>query len=241
MSAIERVSLSEQVLKSIVHYVQTNGLQVGDKLLTESEFSDLFQVSRTSVREAMKALGINGAVKSIPGKGTYIREPMLNYILNDSEKLEFEARVSIHQIIEVRLAVELLAGELATERASEEDILRVEEAMQDLRKAVLSQNPWAVQGAKFHVRIAESTKNPLIIKLIESYSDTVGHYRDALVDFNTPQEMKNHIQEHEDILNALRNRDKKAMEVAIRKHLMRTEENLEKLVHENAAIDYTSK
>ena len=62
MSAIRRVSLPEQVFNSIVNYTQEHGMQVGDKLPTEGEFAELFQVSRTSVREATKALGMNGAV-----------------------------------------------------------------------------------------------------------------------------------------------------------------------------------
>ena len=241
MGAIRRVSLSEQVLTSIVNYVQANGLQIGDKLPTEGEFSELFQVSRTSVREAMKALGMNGAVKSIPGKGTFIRQPMLHYILNGSENLVFQARVSISQIMEVRLAVELLAADLAIERATEEDLAQVSEAMEQLRQAVMSRKPWAVQGARFHVCIAQSAKNPLVVKLVASYSDTVGHYRDALVDANSESEMARHIQEHEAILDALRARDKKAMHAAIRVHLKNTEENVKRLVDQNTAINFISK
>lgn len=73
---------------------------------------------------------MNGAVEAIPVKGTYIRQPMLNYIINNSENLVFKARVFISQIKEVRLAID---------RATAEDIKRVEEAMDDLRQAVLSQ------------------------------------------------------------------------------------------------------
>lgn len=238
MGAIKRVSLSEQVLASIFDYIQDHGMQIGEKLPTESEFSELFKVSRTSVREAMKALSMNGAVEAIPGKGTFIRQPMLNYIINNSENLVFKARVSISQIMEVRLAIELLSAELAIDRATAEDIKRVEEAMDDLRQAVLSQKQWAVQGAVFHVRIAESAKNPLIIKLVAAYSDTVGRYRDAMVDSNTEMDMERHIHEHEVILNALRCRDKDAMKEAIYTHMKNTEENLKRLVDQNTAINF---
>lgn len=241
MSAIKRVSLSEQVLNSIVNYIQEHGLHVSDKLPTEGEFAELFQVSRTSVREAMKALSINGAVESIPGKGTFICTPVLNYILNRSENTVFQAKVSIAQIMEVRTAVELLAAELAIERATEADIARVAEAMEELRSAVLSQTPWATQGANFHIRIAESARNPLVVKLVESYSDTVGRYRDAMVDSNTQTDMNHHIHEHEAILEALRQRDKKAMHAAVRTHMKNTEKNLERLVDENNAIVFIGK
>ena len=71
MKKLKRLSLSEQVVNAIVQYIQENNLKTGDKLPTEKEFSDKFNVSRTSVREAIKALGINGILKSIPGKGTF--------------------------------------------------------------------------------------------------------------------------------------------------------------------------
>ena len=77
MGAIKRISLSQQVLTSILDYIRDNQLRVGDKLPTESEFSKRFQVSRTSVREAMKVLNFNGAVRATywfpwPGKEQFL-------------------------------------------------------------------------------------------------------------------------------------------------------------------------
>ena len=68
MSEIKRVYLSKQVLESIIKYIQDNNLQVDDRLPTEGRFAELFQVSRTSVREAIKALSINGAVGGCQGE-----------------------------------------------------------------------------------------------------------------------------------------------------------------------------
>lgn len=241
MRAIKRVSLSEQVLESIVKYVQEHGMQVGDKLPTEGEFSEIFQVSRTSIREAMKALGFSGAVESIPGKGTFICAPMMNSILNKSENLVFQANVSISQIMEVRTAVEVLAAELAIERGSDDEIERVADAMEDLRRAVRSQKPWGVQGSSFHVRIAEAAKNPLLVKLVDSYSDAVGRYRDAMVDCNTDSDMEQHIHDHEAILSALCARDKEAACKAVVAHMEHTETNIKRLVNDNNAITFISK
>ena len=216
-------------------------MRVGDKLPTEGEFAALFNVSRTSVREATKALSMNGAVESIPGKGTFICQPMLNYILNDSENLVFEADVSITQIMEVRLAVELLAGDLAIERAREEDIGQISDALEDLRRAIRSGERWSAQDAAFHIRLAESAKNPLVNKLLASYSDTMRRYLDAMVDSNTDRDMEQHIQEHERILRALQARDKAVMRASIRNHLKSTQAHLMRLVDENTAIRFINR
>lgn len=240
MSAIKRVSLSEQVLSSIIKNVQERGLQVGDQLPTEGEFAELFQVSRTSVREAMKALSMNGAVESIPGKGTFMRTPMLNFILNESENLVFQANVSISQLMEIRTALELLAGDLAITRATEEEVETVALELEHLKKAVLSGKPWVVEGTSFHTRIAQIAKNPLLLQLIEGYALTVGKYKDAMQE-DRKTDMKRHIKEHEDILYALETRDREAMQLAVRTHMINTEKDIKRQVDANTAIKFVNR
>ena len=239
--AIKRISLSSQVLESIIKYVHEHEMRVGDKLPTEGELSEIFQVSRTSVREAMKALGFSGAVKSIPGKGTFIQSPMMDSILSDSTMLVFQANVSISQLMEVRTAMEILAAELAIERASDCDIEHIAEAMGEWQDAVYSHRPWAEQGTLFHVKIAEAAKNPLLVRFITSYSDTISKYKETMVLSNTDVDNARHIKEHVAIMEAIRARDKKAVRAAIRVHMKNSELNLKHLVNEKNALLFINK
>lgn len=239
MSAIRRVSLSEQVLNSILNYIQEHHMQVGDKLPTESEFSEEFQVSRTSVREVMKGLSMNGAVKAIPGKGTFMCTPMLDLYLNRGKDLTVQADISISHIMEVRTALEVLSAELAIDRAAEEDLQKLRNAMEDLHLSALSEKSWAVPGANFHVCIAKISQNPLLQKTIESYSRTTGKYRDAMAGSDT--KIEDHINEHEAIMNAICTRDKKAARAAVLLHMKNTELELKRLVDENSVISFISK
>ena len=234
MGAIKRISLSQQVLTSILDYIRDNQLRVGDKLPTESEFSKRFQVSRTSVREAMKVLNFNGAVESIPGKGAFIREPMLSFLLNTEENLVDQANVSVSQVMEVRLAVELLAADLAIKRATEQDLEWIGAAIDDMRQAAAIGKPWTWESPAFHIRIAESTKNPLVVKLMESYVDTVTRYCETMGDFHiSPAE---HIRSHEAILNAIRARDPEAAHAAIHAHMEDAEQTIHRLVNKDSAL-----
>ena len=106
MKTIKRLSLSEQVVRSIVQYVQENNLQPGDQLPTENEFAESFGVSRTSVREAIKALGINGMLKSVPGRGTFLQPQVATLHLEDNGLLQMEAKTSITELMEVRAPLE---------------------------------------------------------------------------------------------------------------------------------------
>lgn len=234
MATIKRISLSQQVLTSIIDYVRSNQLRVGDRLPTEGEFAQRFQVSRTSVREAMKVLNFNGAVESIPGKGAFIREPMLNFLLNNDEKLVDQANASIAQVMEVRLAVELLAVELAIKRAAPEDLDRIQESIEEMRAASASGQPWTWESPAFHVRIAESTKNPLVVKLMESYTDTVARYCETMETFHV--EAEEHIRSHQAILDAIRAKDLQAAQMAVRSHMENSEREMHQLVNKDSAV-----
>ncbi len=241
MDTIKRVSLSNQVLDSIVKYTQENKLQVGDKLPTESEFATQFRVSRNIVREAMKALAMNGAVESIPGKGTFMRQPMLNFTLNEGTNLEFHADVSAQQIMEVFTDLDVLAVKLCIDRASEKDLVKIDDTLHDLREALLSKKAWAEQGAAFHVRIAECARNPLLVKMVGNCADVIGRCCDAMIPSDTEGSRTHHIQEHEDILNAIHAREREAAEAAVRILMKSMEKELRGLMNINSVIDFDYK
>jgi len=235
MKAIKRVYLSEQVLDSVIKYIQDHGLGVGDKIPTEGEFAELFQVSRTSVREAIKALGINGAVESIPGKGTFLRAPFAEVLLNRSEGLDqvIKAQKSIKEILEVRTALEVLAAEMAIDRASDEGIELVGDAMNDLVTAVDKGERWATAGTRFHTCIAEITGNTFLVDAIQSLNDTLTRYKNALNNADTG--MAVYLDVHQEILDALRARDKKAVAKAVKAHMKITERDVQRLVNQASA------
>ena len=235
MSEIKRVYLSRQVLESIIKYIQENNLQVDDRLPTEGRFAELFQVSRTSVREAIKALSINGAVESIPGRGTFIRSPISDVILKSDGSLErvIQAQTSISELMEVRTSLELLAGNLAIERASEEGIALVADAMEQLRTAVKSGAPWAPPGTLFHTRLAELSGNSFLVETIRSLSSAVNRNKNTMTAAGTNMDID--LEEHEAILAALQNLDKKAMQKAVRTHMNNARRRLLQLVDERNA------
>ena len=238
MEPLRRTSLSEQVLDSIISYIKTNELKYGDRLPTEAEFSDLFQVSRTSVREAMKALSINRAVESIPGRGTFLRPEMADYIIsheNCMAQVVF-AKATIHEILEVRTALETLSIDLAIERGTDAEFETVVEAMQQLKCDIYSGKPWCVSGTRFHISIATISGNNLLIQQIESLSHIIGKYKDALYEAET--NMERHIVDHQNILDALLTRNRAAAHLAIDAHMRNTEADLRRLVDERTAESF---
>jgi len=236
---IKRISLSEQVLGSVLNYITEHNLVVGDKLPTEGEFAELFSVSRTSIREALKALSINGAVISIPGKGTFLQSKAAEMLINREGLLEIEAEVSISEIMEVRTALEVLACELAIERASDEEIRALRPSLEALESAVRSGSSWTTAGGNFHNQIAEMAGNKLLCSTNLSLAQTVDRYKAMLEEHNIA--MAIHVQDHWNIYEALLARDRAAAREAMSAHMRHIENDLKNLVDTHTAHRFLTK
>jgi len=138
LKVLKRSSLAEQVVNEITKYIHDNNLQPGDKLPTENEFTQMLGVSRTSIREAIKALSINGVLVSYAGKGTFLSDKAVMINLEKDSFLLMKAYTTISDVMEVRTPLEMQAVRLAIERSDEDDIRELENiCMKKLsRKAV---------------------------------------------------------------------------------------------------------
>lgn len=233
MKTIKRISLSEQVVNSIIEYIQENDLKPGDQLPTESKFSEIFGVSRTSVREAIKALGINGVLTSIPGKGSFLLPKVASLVIDPDGLLQMEARTTITDVMEVRSPLEIKAVELAIVNCTDEEVETLEEICRNYRDAVEKKEPYSVWGRKSHAQIAIMSQNELLISVLQSLSEMTDLYRgrleesDAAVDY--------YIKSHDIMCQAFRRRDAKAAIEEMRRHMEVTMKSLTELVNQGNA------
>ena len=236
MKAIKRQSLSEQVVESILQHIKDLNLKPGDQIPTESEFSELFRVSRTSVREAMKALSINGVVSSTPGKGTFLQPKAMNTVIGEDGTLQMQAKATITEIMEVRTPLEVQAIGLAAQRGTQKEFDELENICSSYRKAIESGGGWAEWGTKFHEAIATMSRNPLLISTLRLLSDMVAQYRRNLATFY--EDKTCYIKSQERICTALRKRDVAAVQAEMREHMRITEEALKAIVDDKNATEF---
>jgi len=107
--SFRRARLYEQVTERIQNLIITESLRPGDKLPSERELAERLGVSRTAVREAIRALSVRGLVKVKPGCGTYTQEPTPE---NTTAPLELFLRLrccptSSENLYEVRRTIEV--------------------------------------------------------------------------------------------------------------------------------------
>lgn len=140
-------------------------LKVGDKLPSERELAEMFQVSRVPVREALKIMDFMEIIHYIPGDGLYLKSIEINDLLS---KIDFMIETSsdiISDLFEARQAVELKAVELAAARRTEADLADMHRTLDEM-EADIAHGGDGIQGATaFHTAISKASKNKVIARI----------------------------------------------------------------------------
>jgi len=199
MGAGDPQDLVVQIRRSVVE-----GHFAAGQRLVESELSDLYQVSRATVRQALHELVADGLVEVQRNKGARIR------VISTAEAVE---------ITEVRMVLEGLLAAKAAERVTSEQaegLLKIRDAM---REKVAAHDPLAYSdlNASLHARIQEiagqETARTVLIRL---QGQLVRHqFRLAL----QPGRSTVSLAQHEKIVDAIVARDPAGAEAAMREHL----------------------
>lgn len=127
---IKRRRLYQDVVGQIHDLIRDGTLKPGDRLPPERELAEQFEVSRSSIREAMRALELQGLVASRPGSGTFVSTDSLESLVAIIASSLGGAREYLDYTFEVRRLLEPQIAALAAERATEADINRIAEALE---------------------------------------------------------------------------------------------------------------
>src|ERR1700733_11460808 len=124
---IERSSIAEQVAKKLLDLIRTRNLKPGDMLPTERELAAMMQVSRPSVREAIRGLQILGVLKVRQGYGIYVSPLGASDLLAPLQFLLTLNAANIDALYEIRQLVDPGIARLAAERISAPDLQRLKQ------------------------------------------------------------------------------------------------------------------
>ncbi|NMM63116.1 FadR family transcriptional regulator [Clostridium sp. P21] len=218
-SPIRNTKVYEQVIEQIKNMIIDGTLKKGDKLPSERELVEHLQVSRTSIREALRALQIIGLVECRQGEGNYIRESFENSLFEPLSMMFMLQKSSSSEIMEIRKIIEVETTALASQRITDEEL----QHMKILLDTINSNNE--VDNVKidkeFHYKIAKASKNYLIINILNAISSLMDEVikdarRRILVDEDNREVL---FKQHDDIYKALRAHNPKKASEAMKKHL----------------------
>jgi len=222
--AVQTSRLYEQIVQQIEESILKGVLKPGDQLPAERELASQFKVSRTAVREAVKALHEKGLVEAFPGRGTFIKSgtahsfrQTLDWILRSGQPAGTAHVVEVREILEPEIAA------LAASRADEEALASMREAVAAMDNARSDPDAFIEADLDFHLALAEAAANPLILSLIDSIVDILREQRMRIFKVEGgPERGQYH---HKKILEAVEHRDSQGAREAMRAHLRQVRED----------------
>jgi GntR family transcriptional regulator, transcriptional repressor for pyruvate dehydrogenase complex len=221
---VQTSRLYEQIVQQIEDSIQKGALKAGDQLPAERELALQFGVSRTAVREAVKALHEKGLIEAYPGRGTFVTSERANSIRLTFDRM-FKARQAdgtLH-LVEVREILEPEIAALAAVRADEESVSELREAVSIMDNARHDPDAFIEADLDFHLALAEAASNPLILSLIDSIIGVLREQRMRIFQVDGgPERGQYH---HKRILEAIENRDSVGAREAMRAHLRQVRED----------------
>jgi GntR family transcriptional repressor for pyruvate dehydrogenase complex len=215
---IQPERLYEQIVSQIEQRILAGDLKAGDQLPSENELAKQFAVSRTAVREAIKALREKRLVEIRPGRGTFIINGMPDAMRHSLGLLmRFGSVNGFSNLVEVREILEPEIAALAATRITDEYIAAMREAMEIMETALDNVEVFAEADLDFHLALAEATQNPIIPVLVDSIIDLLREQRKRIGLVNGGlQRGQSH---HKKILEAVIRRDPQAARQAMQDHL----------------------
>jgi len=158
----DNVSLSDKAAEQIIQYIQENRMERGDKLPNESKLMEQLNVSRSTIREAVRSLSSRGIVVVKQGSGTYIDgQPGVSA---DPLGLEFQydKAKALQDLLEIRVMIEPESAALCAKRASDkeaQEILKLGRKIQQCIRTGVDHRDWDIA---FHCKIADTTGNDIL-------------------------------------------------------------------------------
>ncbi len=222
-------SLYNKVAHDLGQRIVRGDYKPGTLLPNEAECGQIYKVSRTAVREAVKMLSAKGLIQSRPKIGSRV-EPRASWNMLDRDVLGWYCATVDFQsfaqdVQQIRFMIEPEAAALAANNRTSEQLTEIEVAYQGMVEGVDDEAAWNAADVKFHLAILNASGNEFIPpfgSVIESllanlFSVTVAHLRNRLKVLPL----------HEAILAAIRSRKPELARIAVRRLLQNTQKTID--------------
>lgn len=225
--------LTGELVARLTADIVSGKLTPGSQLPTEQEMIAAIGVSRTVIREAVAALRADRLVVTRQGVGAFVADQVRR-----PYRVDFDERSSLRDVLnvmELRTGVEVAAAGLAAERASLAQIKKIADRFAAINAAIGRGETAVDQDFAFHCEIADATGNPQFKRFLE-YLGRFVIPRRTVWGRSTPSNPRAYLdvfqQEHELILNAIRDRSVAQARAAMQRHLVNSRGRYEKLAAE---------
>jgi GntR family transcriptional repressor for pyruvate dehydrogenase complex len=243
---IQRQTITAQVIEYLLGLIKSGQVKPGERMPTEKQLTEELSVSRTCVREAIKSLESLQLIKVRPRVGAIVLEPSPAALLN-ANHLSASAYVQrVDLLIEFRKILEVGLVMLAAEKSTEEDWAEMRAVLADHERAVkidrttpegdaLFYKEVGEINVRFHKAIAEATRNPIAILVLQAISEPLA-MRSRRTN-EKPGVAENGLREHWAIYRAIREQNPEKSRNAMRAHIQSAERNARAMQPDESEIE----
>ncbi len=220
---IEKVILNEQIIEKFINLLGSEKLKRGDTLPSERYLSNLLNISRASLREALKALNILGIIEINPGKRTIVSESFSSLLINPLKYLRLIYKISLEEILEFRNLLEVEMVKKAAVRATTKDIEEMVFNLKEAENNINDLDTYTIFSMGFHASIFKASKNRIMAAFMSSVEEIIILFDKYYRSFLRHSDFEKAFEEHYKILDAIKEKSPEKAEKAITEHLKTAE------------------
>ncbi len=200
-----RKSLYEEISNQILGMISEGKWNEGERIPGEIELSEMFEVSRNSIRESIKALALIGILRAKSGSGTYVAENALSRVSHFQHSDQPEEVISLTEIMQARLVMEPGVVKIATECATADDLTALQSVLDSCFHALREKNYDFELGFSFHYNLFKIAGNRILIGVVDQLKEKlVSVRRDIFFKHIDEKVLLDELNDHQQILSLMK-------------------------------------
>lgn len=224
---VRRDRLYQGIVSQIEGLLERGDIKPGDQLPPERQLAEQLQVSRASVREALRSLELLGIVETRAGGGTFVRQAQPDDLAKPLTS--FIARGhSLKDVIDVRGLIEPAVAERAASSIGSEELAELRAILAAQERKVAAGEPYVDEDTRFHEIIGAAARNELLVTVLGVIWDVLRASREEWL--QTEKRAHESLEAHRRILAALERHDGLAARAAAAEHIRAVGEGILRLI-----------
>ncbi len=221
IEVVHKTKVYKTVADQLQRMIRDGLIKAGDWLPPERDLAEKFDVSRGSLRDAIRNLEQLGLVEPRHGEGTVVCNPSAESLITPLAALIVNQQNLLSDLLEFRRMIEPTLAARAAAQSSAEEVVQMAEIL-DRQKKKVDRGELAIEeDSKFHDAIARAARNGVVLKVLDVFMDLLRESRERSLQI--AGRLQKSLAGHYRILGAIRRHDAAGAEAAMRQHLREVE------------------
>lgn len=218
---VEKLVLIDQIIEIIGRLIAEGALKPGDTLPSERDLSEMLKVSRTSVRQALKALDVLGVLEISPGSRTFLNKSISKLLINPLKFMTLLHDVTTSELFGTRKIIEVALARQAAVNASEADINKMKDTLKIAEDNLDNPRKYVLVEMEFHDDVFRAAGNRVLSAIMASINNLLLESREKSANLFT--NLKDSLNQHTIIFEAIKGKDPDKAGNAMLDHLTKVE------------------